>query len=327
VKAIVLTEYGSVDALRVEDVPKPVPESSEVLIKTRAFAVNDWDWCLMRGSPFYIRLMFGWLRPKVAIPGVDVAGVVETVGRDVTRFRPGDAVYGDLSENGFGAFAEYVCADEGAVAAKPAGMSFVQAAALPHAAMLAIQGLRDRGRLEAGQALLINGAGGGVGTLGLQIAKAIGVEVTGVDSTVKLETMRALGFDHVIDYTREDFTRSGRRYDLILDTKTNRSVFRYLRALNPNGRYVTVGGHTGRLFQTLIIGPLIRLLLKKEARVLALEPNKDLNEINTLFEAGGLDPVIDGPYELADLPEVMQRFGEGRHHGKLVISLEEAGGR
>ena len=230
-------------------------------------------------------------KPKIKIPGVDIAGQVEAVGENVKKFQPGDEVYGDISECGFGGFAEYVCAQENALALKPAGMTFVEAAAMPHAAMLAIQGLRDRGEIQPGQKLLINGAGGGVGTFGVQIAKSIGVEVTGVDSSGKLDTMRSVGFDHTIDYTQEDFTRNGQCYDLILDTKTDRSTFDYARALSPNGIYVTVGGSTARLFQALIMGRWISTFSKKSIRIVALKPNKDLNYINELFEAAP-DPTL-----------------------------------
>ena len=249
-KAIVLTKYRSPDALQLKEVERPAPKDDEVLIKVHAAAVNDWDWCLVRGKPFYIRLLCGLLEPRVKIPGVEISGQAEAVGKNVTKFKPGDGVYGDISECGFGGFAEYVCAHENALALKPAGMTFVEAAAIPHAAMLALQGLRDDGQIQPGQKLLINGAGGGVGTLGIQIAKSFGVEeATGVDNSGKLDMMRSLGFDHVIDYTQEDFTESGQRYDLILDTKTNRSIFKYMRALTPNGIYVTVGGATTRLFK------------------------------------------------------------------------------
>ncbi len=299
----------------------PVPNDDEVLVKVHATSVNDWDWGLMRGKPFMIRLLSGLLKPKVKILGVDVSGEVEAVGKDVTRFQPGEKVYGDLSECGFGGFAEYVCAKESSLALKPESMTFVEAAALPHAAMLAVQGLRDQGQLKPGQKVLINGAGGGVGTLGVQIAKVLGVEVTGVDNSGKLQMMRSIGFDHVIDYTKEDFTRTGQGYDLILDTKTNRSIFKYLRALNPNGTYVTVGGSMARLFQAFFLGSLIRTLTKKNTRVLALEPNKDLDYVNELFETGKIKPIIDGPYELSETPEVLQRFGQGIHKGKIVISI------
>ena len=322
-KAIVFTKYGSPDVLQLKEVAKPTPKDDEVLIKVHAASVNDWDWCLVRGTPFYIRLLCGFLKPKIKIPGVDIAGRVEAVGRNVKKFQPGDAVYGDISECGFGGFAEYVCAHENALALKPDSMTFVEAAAIPHAAMLAVQGLRDKGKIQPGQKLLINGAGGGVGTLGVQIAKAIGVEhVTGVDSSSKLEIMRSTGFDQVIDYMQEDFTKNGHPYDLILDPKTNRSIFKYLRVLNPNGSYVTVGGLTARLFQALFLGPLVRMFSKKNICIVALKPNKDLVYINELFEAGKIKPVIDGPYKLSEVPEAIQRFGEGNHKGKVVITVK-----
>ena len=307
--------------LEIQDVSAPVPNDDEVLVKVHATSVNDWDWGLMRGKPFMIRLLSGLLKPKLKILGVDVSGEVEAVGKDVTRFQPGEKVYGDLSECGFGGFAEYVCAKESSLALKPESMTFVEAAALPHAAMLAVQGLRDQGQLKPGQKVLINGGGGGVGTLGVQIAKVLGVEVTGVDNSGKLQMMRSIGFDHVIDYTKEDFTRTGQGYDLILDTKTNRSIFKYLRALNPNGRYVTVVGGLARLIQVFFLGSLIRTLTKKVTRVLALEPNKDLDYVNELFETGKIKPIIDGPYELSETPEALQRFGQGIHKGKIVISI------
>ncbi len=321
-RAIVFTKYGSPDVLQLKEVAKPIPKDDEVLIKVHAASVNDWDWCLMRGKPFYIRLLCGLLKPKIKIPGVDVAGQVEGVGKNVKKLQPGDEVYGDLSECGFGGFAEYVCAHGNALARKPASMTFMEAAAIPHAAMLAIQGLRDKGQIQPGQKLLINGAGGGVGTFGVQIAKLIGVEVTGVDSSGKLDMMRSMGFDHVIDYTQEDFTKNGQCYDLILDTKTNRSIFDYARALSPNGIYVTVGGSPARLFQALFLGPWISRFSKKKMHIVALKPNKDLDYMNELFEAGKIKPVIDGPYKLSEVPEAIRHFGEGNHKGKVVITVE-----
>ena len=250
------------------------------------------------------------------------------MGKHVQQFRSGDEVYGDLSDCGFGGFAEYVCAPEHALALKPASMSFIDAATLPHAAMLAVQGLRDVGQLQPGQKLLINGAGGGVGTLGVQIAKCMGVDnITGVDHTTKLDMMSAIGFEHVIDYMQEDFTKNGQRYDLILDTKTNRSVFDYARALTPNGSYVTVGGATARLLQAFCLGPIIRRVSQKNIRIVALKPNKDLLYINELFEAGHIKPVVDGPYQLSEVPEAIGHFGNGQHHGKVVITLEPDHGK
>lgn len=322
-KAVVLTKYGSPDDLELKEVPRPTPKDGEVLIRVRATSINDWDWGLVRGRPFYIRLLCGLLKPKITIAGVDVAGQVEAVGKEVTSFAEGDEVYGDLSECGFGAFAEFVCAPEEALVRKPAGMPYLEAAAMPHAAILALQGLRDVGQLQPGQKLLINGAGGGVGTLGVQIAQSLGVVgITGVDSADKHDIMRAIGFQHVIDYRREDFTTSGQRYDLILDTKTNRSVFAYARALSPNGRYVTVGGTTLRLLGALLLGPIVRWRSKKNIRIVALKPNKGLDTINELFEAGELKPVIDGPYSLEDVPQAIRHFGEGKHKGKVVIAID-----
>ncbi len=323
-KAIVCTRYGSPEDLELRDVEKPTPQDNEVLVKVHATSINDWDWCLARGKPFYIRLLCGLRNPTVTIPGAEVAGTVEAVGQNVNKFQVGDAVYGDLSESGFGGFAEYVSVHENALALKPANMPFVEAATIPHAAMLAIQSLRDKGHMRSGQKLLINGAGGGVGTLGVQIAKYMGAtEVTGVDSASKLDLMRSVGFDHVIDYKQEDFTKNGQRYDLILDTKTNRSPFDYTRVLSPHGTYVTVGGATSRIFQAFFLGPLIRRLSTNHIRVTDLKPNKDLDYANQLFEAGQIKPVVDGPYKLSEVPEAIRYFGEGKHTGKVVISLQD----
>ena len=327
-KAIVFTKYGFPDdVLGLEDVEQPVPKADEVLIEVCTTSVNDWDWSFVRGKPLAYRLMFGLFKPKVRILGVEVAGVVRSVGSQVTKFRPGDAVYGDISEAGMGGFAEYVCVREDALGPKPAAMTFEQAAAMPHAAMLALQGLIDVGQLQEGQKLLINGAGGGVGTLGVQIAKQYNVEATGVDSGAKLDLLRSMGFDHVIDYQQEDFTETGQRYDLIFDTKTTRSTFGYLRALNPGGRYVTVGGYLPKLLQAFCLGPWISRFSDKRANIVALKPNKDLAYVNRLFEAGKLRCAIDGPYTLAEIPKALMTFGEGTHRGKMVIRVKAEGGR
>lgn len=262
--AIVLTEFGSTGVLQFRDVEKPHPKKGEVLLKVYATAINDWDWVFMRGRPLAYRPLLGIFKPKVTILGAEVAGRVESVGGAVQKFRPGDEVYGDISKSGFGGFAEYVCVHEDALALKPEEMTFEEATSLPHAAMLAMQGLIDCGGLREGQRVLINGAGGGVGTLGVQIAKLYGAETTGVDSAKKLDALRTAGFDHVVDYEREDFTERGQRYDLILDTKTTRSPWKHARALHDNGTYVTVGGDTHRILQTLCLGPVFR---KKRFRV------------------------------------------------------------
>lgn len=320
-KAIVLTHYGSPALLQLKDVPKPEPKDDQVLVRVRAASINDWDWGLVRGTPFFMRFFAGMRNPNLIL-GVDVAGQIEAVGKNVTSFQPGDEVYGDLSDCGFGSFAEYVCVPETALVAKPPELTFEQAAAVPHAGCLAIQGLRDVGQLQPGHTLLINGAGGGVGTLGIQIAKAMGVEdVTGVDSAQKFDLMRSLGYQHVIDYRQEDFTKSGKQYELILDCKTNRSPFDYARALKPNGRYVTVGGKNRRLLQSLLLGPVVGLLHKKQIRIVALRPNGGLNDMADLFAAGKVKPIIDGPFPLHEIPKVLQYFGEGKHAGKVIAAI------
>lgn len=321
-KALVYTRYGSPDVLELKEVEKPVPKDNEVLVETHAVSLNDWDLGLLQGTPFVNRVENGLLRPKKRqILGSDIAGRIAAVGKNVKKFQQGDEVFGDLTGR-WGGFAEYVCAPENMLAKKPAGMTFIQAAAIPQAAMLAVQGLIDKGKIQSGQKLLINGAGGGVGTFGVQIAKLYGAEVTGVDSSIKLDMLRLEGFDHVIDYTQEDFTKNGRQYDLILDAKTNRSIFNYLNSLGPNGTYVTVGGTSIRIFQTLLFGPLISLISKKNICLVLLKPNKDLEYINGLFETGKIKPVIDGTYKLNEVAEAMRYFKEGNHKGKVVITME-----
>lgn len=320
-KAVVLDRYGTPDVLEVRDVATPTPKADQVLVRVHAASVNDWDWGLLRGTSFVIRLLHGLFRPKVRIIGGDIAGRVEAVGDEVKAFRPGDEVYGDLCMSGFGAFAEYACAPQACLVRKPARMTFEQAAAIPQAAMLAVQGLVDVGRIRSSQKLLLNGAGGGVGTFALQIAKLHDVEVTAVDKAGKLDMLRAMGADHVIDYLKEDFTRQGQRYDLILDVKTNRSPVAYARALNPGGVYVTVGGSIARLLQFLALGPLISRLSNKHLRIVALKPNKDLVYVNELFEAAKLVPVIDRAYPLAEVRDAFRRFGTGDHKGKIIVTL------
>jgi NADPH:quinone reductase-like Zn-dependent oxidoreductase len=318
-KAIVYTKYGGPEVLQIKEIEKPSPKDDEVLIKVYAASINDWDDGLLHGD-FINRLINGLWKPKKKILGSDIAGRIEAVGKNVTRFKTGDDVYGDLSGR-WGGFAEYVCAGEKALALKPASMSFEEAAAIPQAAMLAVQGLIDKGKIRPGQKLLINGAGGGVGTFAVQIAKLYKVEVTGVDLTGKLDMLRSMGFDHVIDYTKEDFTKNGQCYDLILDVKTNRSMFAYARALYRNGVYVTVGGSMLRLLQSLLLAPWISMISKKHIRLVALKTNKDLHYMNELFEAGKIKPVIDGPYKLDEVPEAFRFFRKGDHKGKIVITM------
>ena len=320
-KAMVRDRYGAPDVLELRDVATPVPGPKDVLVRVHAASVNDWDWGLLQGTSVVDRLLEGIVSPKTRILGGDIAGRVEAVGEQVEAFRPGDEVYGDLCMSGFGAFAEYARAPERCLVRKPSGMAFQQAAAIPQAGMLAVQGLIDVGRLQPGQRLLLNGAGGGVGTFALQIAQHYGVEVTVVDKPGKLDALRAMGAAHVIDYLREDFTRRGTRYGLILDVKTNRSPRAYARVLNPNGVYATVGGDLPRLLQVVVQGPLIKSLARKHVRVVVLKPNKDLAYMNDLFEAGKLSPVIDSVYPLAELPDALRRFGTGDHTGKVIVTM------
>jgi NADPH:quinone reductase-like Zn-dependent oxidoreductase len=291
-------------------------------VKVNAASVNSWDWELLRGTPFANRIMFGLLRPRVKTLGCDIAGQAEAVGRETKRFGPGDEVFGDISACGWGGFAEYVCARENAVESKSASMTFEEAAAVPQAALLALHGLRDKGQIRPGQKVLINGAGGGAGTFAVQIAKSSGAEVTGADSTSKLDTMRSIGADHFIDYTQEDFTKKGQRYDRILDFAAHHSIFDYSRALNPTGIYVMVGGSTGTFQQVMFLGSLISMTTKKKIGILMHKPNKDLAYMKELFEASKVKPVIDKRYPLSEVPEALRYFGEGHARGKLVITVE-----
>jgi NADPH:quinone reductase-like Zn-dependent oxidoreductase len=318
-KAIVYTKYGGPEVLQLREIEKPFPKDDEVLIKVYAVSINDWDFGLLQGD-FINRILNGFLKPKRKILGSDIAGRIEAVGKNVKQFKTGDEVYGDLSGR-WGGFAEYACAPEKSIALKPASMSFSEAAAIPQAAMLAVQGLIDKGKIQPGQKILINGAGGGVGSFAIQIAKLYRVESTGVDSSSKLNMLRSMGFDRVIDFTKEDFTKNGKRYDLILDAKTNRSMFAYARSLCPKGVYVTVGGSMNRLLQALFMGPWISMFTKKYIRIVTLKPNKDLVYINGLFETGKVKPVIDGPYKLEEFPEAFKLFGRAEHKGKVVITI------
>ena len=321
-KAIVMERYGPPARLELREVPVPAPKPDQVLVRIHAASVNDVDWSIVTGRPYFlIRALYGFPGPRVRTVGGDIAGRVEAVGSEVTAFNPGDEVYGDLCENGFGAFAEYVCAPAHCLIRKPPAMTFEQAASIPQAGMLAVQGLIDVGRIQRGQTLLLNGAGGGVGTIALQIARQYDAEITVVDKAGKLDMLRALGAHHAMDYQREDFTRSGRQYDLILDPRSTRPPWAYARALKRGGAYVTVGGDTARLLQVAMPGLLISRLSGKRLTLVGLKPNKDLPYLNELFEAGKFVPVIDGVYPLARVPDALARFGTGEHHGKIIIRM------
>jgi len=321
-KAIVQYRYGSPDVLELREIDKPVVDDDGVLVKVRAAAVNPLDWHLSRGKPFLVRMVEGLRRPKNPIRGVDLAGIVEAVGRNVTQFRPGDEVFGMRS----GAFAEYVCGKERHFAPKPARITFEQAAAVPVAAETALQGLRDKGQIRSGQKVLINGASGGIGTFAVQIAKAFGAEVTGVCSTRNVELVRSLGADHVVDYTKEDFTRKGQRYDLILDNAGNRSRSDGRRALTPNGTIV-LAGQSGR--ETPSVLPLLTAGLvsrfrrgQKLVSFISNHRKEDLMFLKELMEAGKISPVIDRTYSLREVPEAIRYVGTGHARAKVVIAME-----
>ncbi|MCL4860190.1 MAG: NAD(P)-dependent alcohol dehydrogenase [Caldilineaceae bacterium] len=321
-KAIVYHNYGSPDVLRLEELPKPKPRDNEVLVKIAAASVAAGDWHLLRAEPFIARFMSGLLRPKYKILGADVAGWVEAVGRNVKQFQPGDAVYGDLSACGFGGFAEYVAAPEGALAPKPARLTFEEAAAVPVSAMTALQGLRDHGKLQPGQKVLINGASGGVGAFAVQIAKALGGEVTAVCSTGKMEMARALGADHVVDYTKENFTEMGQRYDLILAVNGYHPIWAYRRALSPQGVYVMCGGANAQMFQAILLGPLLsRRGGRKLGHMLATPNQQDLGVLSQLIDAGKITPVIDRCYPLHQVAEAIRYVETGHARGKVVITV------
>jgi NADPH:quinone reductase-like Zn-dependent oxidoreductase len=333
VKAIVYTKHGPPDILEFEEVEKPTPKDNEALVRVHAASVNAADVEFLRGV-FWSRI-FELQIPKPRILGSDVAGRVEAVGRNVEQFQPGDEIWGDLSVYGYGAYAEYVCVPEEALRLKPAGMTFEEAAAVPTAGCNALQSLRgaapsspslmlsDEGQIRPGQKVLINGAGGGVGTFAVQIAKHFGAEVTGVDSATKLDMLRSIGADHVIDYTKEDFTKCGQHYDLILDIVARRSILAYQRALSPKGISVFVGGTTAAIFQAFTLAPLISMTGTKKMGVVMWKPNdkEDLAILKKLCEAGKVVPVIDRRYQLSEVPEALRYLEEEPNLGKIVITV------
>lgn len=323
-KAIVYRNYGSPDVLRCEDVAKPTPGQDEVLVRVRAAALNPLDCHLIRGA-YLMRPMTGLRRPRMTRSGADFAGEVEAVGGNVTRFQPGDEVFGAVR----GAFAEYVCAPESRLAKKPANLSFEQAAAVPVAGLSALQGLRDKGRIQAGQKVLINGAAGGVGTFAVQIARSFGATVTGVCSTVNVELVRSIGADRVVDYTRNDFTQSGERYDLMLDCVGNRSMSACRRVLTPRGTFVVVGMKPGSRGMGLIAHLLDVLLSswfvsQNIVFFLASVNPGDLVLLTELIEKNELTPVIDRRYSLDEVPEAFRYLNKGHARGKVVIDLEKS---
>jgi NADPH:quinone reductase-like Zn-dependent oxidoreductase len=322
-KAIIQTAYGGPSVVLVlKEVDKPHPKDDEVLIKVRAASVTFGDLAAVKGEPFIARLSLGIREPKIRTPGKDVAGIVEAVGPYVTGFKPGDKVFGDLSECGWGAYAEYVSAPEDALVQMPGSLSFEGAAATPESGVVALQGLQDKGQIQAGQKVLVIGASGGIGTFAVQIAKAFDTEVTAVCSTRNLDLVKSLGADHVIDYTQEDFAQNEETYDLILATAGYRSIFDYKRALAPGGRYVATGGEMAQIFQPMLLGPWISSEGRKMTS-LAMKPDKkDLTFLKDLIETGKVTPVIDKSFPLSELAEALQYYAEGRSRGKVVVTVE-----
>ena len=320
-KAVVYTKYGSPDVLQIKDVEKPAPRENEVLIKIHAASVNAYDWHFLTADIFLIRLMgVGLLKPKYTGLGVDIAGRIEAIGKNVKQFQPGDEVYGMVK----GGFAEYACALENALALKPSNLSFEEAAAVPMAAITALQGLRDVGKIQAGQKVLINGASGGVGTFAVQIAKSFGAEVTAVCSTRNVDQARSLGVDHVIDYTKEDFTQSGQKYDIIFAANGYHPLSAYKHALTPKGIYVMAGGSRVQMFQAVLMGSwMSEKSGRKMGGVTAKRSQKDLVILKELIEAGKVVPVIDKRYPLTEAAEALRYLGAGHARGKVVITMEE----
>ena len=318
-KAIVYEKYGSPDVIQLKDVAKPIPTDDEVLIKVHAASVNAYDWHFLTADIFLIRLMGGGLfKPKDNRLGADVAGRIEAVGKNIKQFKPGDEVFGMVK----GSFAEYACAPEDSLALKPANTSFAETAAIPMAAITALQGLRDEGQIRAGQKVLINGAAGGVGTFAVQIAKAYDAEVTAVCSTRNMAQARSIGADHVIDYTQENFTKSGKKYDLIFAANGFHSLSAYKRALTPKGIYVMAGGSMGQIFQSMLFGAVMSEAEgRKMTGVSAKRNQADLVFIKGLFEAGKVRSVIDKAYPLAETAEALRYIGTGHARGKLVITV------
>lgn len=319
-KAIVREMYGPPDVLHLEDVPLPIIGEGDVLVRVHAASANAGDWHLLRGTPLPFRLYAGLRTPRFKILGTDVAGRVEAVGRNVTQFRPGDEVFGELSRCGFGAYAEFAAAPEKALALKPANLSFEEAAAIPTAGCTALQGLR-KGRIARGQRVLINGASGGVGTFAVQIAKTFGTEVTAVCSARNVDAVRALGADHVLDYTKDDFAATGQRYDVILAANGDRSIWDYKRALSADGAYVMTGGSNRQLTDALMFGPLLSVGHQKLRNVLVKPSQADLLFLKELCEAGKVRPVIDRRFALHETPDAIQYVEDGHARGKVVVMV------
>jgi NADPH:quinone reductase-like Zn-dependent oxidoreductase len=321
VKAVVYTRYGPPDVLRLTDVATPVPRGDQVLVKIQAVSLNGSDWETLRGTPLYSRIA-GPFRPGHHVLGSDIAGRVVATGPRATLFRPGEDVFADILSH-MGGFAEYACVPQGALGRMPAGMTYEEAAALPQAGAIALQGIQEKGQVKPGQAVLVNGAGGGSGMYAVQLAKLLGAEVTGVDNAGKLEFMRSLGADHVIDYSAENFTRNGRAYDLILDLAAYRSPLACRGSLKPGGRYLYVGGSVSALLQALLAAPLTARAESRKIRLLPVRLGvRHLTPLVELCQAGKITTVIDRRYALHEVPQALQYMGDGNAKGKIIISLD-----
>ena len=321
-KAIITERYGTPDVLEFKETAKPTPKDNEVLVKIHAASLNMFDWHLLTADIFLVRLNAGFFKPKYKIPGADVAGRVEAVGKNVTQFKVGDEVYGDLAASGCGSFAEYVAVPEKALALKPVNLTFEEAAAFPMAAVTALQGLRDAGKLQAGHKVLIQGASGGVGSFAVQIAKVLGAEVTAVCSTRNMELVRSLGADHVIDYTKEDFTKNGKQYDLILAVNGYHPITDYKGALTSKGIYVMAGGTTKQIFEAVLRGSFVSEKDGRKLGALTAQPKQaDLIYLKGLAEAGKVKPVIDKRYPLSETAQALRYLGEGHARGKVILTV------
>lgn len=320
-KSIVFSEYGSTADLEYKEVDPPVPADDEVLVRIHASSVNDWDWVLLRGKSPINRLLFGLFRPRVKTLGIDIAGTVAAIGRNVSRFKVDDEVWSDISDKGWGGFAEYVCVPEMGLASKPPCLSFAEAAATPQAGVLAIQSFLDKMDLKHGQHVLLNGAGGGSGTFAIQIAKRLGARVTAVDKSSKFESMRSLGADEVMDYTQEDFTENRAAYDFILDFCGHHPLLHYRRALKDNGLYLLVGGSRSLILKMILVAPFLSLLGARKLRIMPHEANKHLDKLREMFDKDELEVVIDSRYPLEEVPRALEHFGTGMANGKIVIEV------
>ncbi len=320
-KALVVNKYGSLGDLELDEVEKPVPKGNEVLILVKATSINYNSLIFTKGEPFVGRLFTGLIKPNLRIPGNDVAGVVEAVGKDVMQFKPKDEVFGDLAACGFGAFAEYATATEKSLMLKPENLSFEEAAAVPEAGLVALQALRDYGKIQAKQKVLINGASGGIGTFAVQLAKYFGADVTAVCSSRNSDLVRSIGADHVIDYTKEDFTEYKPGFDLIIATAGYRPILDYKKALKPNGIYVTTGGTMSQVFQAMLLGPLVSISGGKKLTTMTVKVNKDLDFIKELLETEKVKPVIDKRFSLDKIVEALKYYDQGHTRGKIVITV------